>query len=47
MNRSNYQLEPVTSVSNTQLEQVFSDDTYQLTGMAVSKDGRVFTYYPL
>ncbi|MFC5538040.1 L-dopachrome tautomerase-related protein, partial [Rhodocytophaga aerolata] len=47
MNTSNYQLEPVTNVSNTQLEQVFSDDTYQLTGMAVSKDGRVFTCYPL
>ena len=32
---------------NVQLEQVFSDDTYQLTGVAVSKDGRVFTCYPL
>lgn len=30
-----------------ELEQVFSDDTYQLTGVAVSKDGRVFTCYPL
>lgn len=35
------------SSSNNQLEQVFSDDTYQLTGVAVSKDGRVFTCYPL
>ena len=35
------------STSNNQLEQVFSDDTYQLTGVAVSKDGRVFTCYPL
>jgi sugar lactone lactonase YvrE len=30
-----------------QLEQVFSDDTYQLTGVAVSKEGRLFTCYPL
>ncbi|MBO9658405.1 MAG: hypothetical protein J7527_06235, partial [Chitinophagaceae bacterium] len=29
------------------LELVFSDDTYQLTGVAVSKEGRVFTCYPL
>jgi sugar lactone lactonase YvrE len=35
------------STSNNQLEQVFSDDTYQLTGVAVSKDGRLFTCYPL
>lgn len=35
------------STSTNQLEQVFSDDTYQLTGVAVSKDGRVFTCYPL
>lgn len=33
--------------SNKELEQVFSDDTYQLTGVAVSKEGRVFTCYPL
>jgi len=30
-----------------QLETVFSDDTYQLTGVAISKDGRLFTCYPL
>lgn len=35
------------STSSNQLEQVFSDDTYQLTGVAVSKDGRLFTCYPL
>ena len=35
------------STSTNQLEQVFSDDTYQLTGVAVSKDGRLFTCYPL
>lgn len=35
------------SIRSNQLEQVFSDDTYQLTGVAVSKDGRLFTCYPL
>ncbi|MHA4845071.1 hypothetical protein ACX0G7_12940 [Flavitalea antarctica] len=35
------------STNKNQLEQVFSDDTYQLTGVAVAKDGRVFTCYPL
>ncbi|QCR21222.1 L-dopachrome tautomerase-related protein [Pontibacter sp. SGAir0037] len=35
------------STSSNQLEQVFIDDTYQITGVAVSKDGRVFTCYPL
>jgi sugar lactone lactonase YvrE len=35
------------STRSNQLEQVFSDDTYQLTGVAVSKDGRLFTCYPL
>ena len=40
-------MEPVTSIANNELEQVFTDDTYQLTGVAVSKDGRVFTCYPL
>jgi sugar lactone lactonase YvrE len=35
------------SANSNQLEQVFSDDTYQLTGVAVSKDGRLFTCYPL
>lgn len=39
-----------TNDSNTsaeaKLEQVFADSTYQLTGVAVSADGRVFTNYP-
>lgn len=35
------------NTNSNQLEQVFSDDTYQLTGVAVSKDGRLFTCYPL
>jgi sugar lactone lactonase YvrE len=47
MNTSNYQLDSVISTSNVQLEQVFSDDTYQLTGVAISKEGRLFTCYPL
>lgn len=34
-------------VPNTSLELLFSDDTYQLTGVAVSKEGRLFTNYPL
>jgi sugar lactone lactonase YvrE len=29
------------------LEEVFADDTYQLTGVAISADGRLFTNYPL
>ncbi|MBT1705590.1 SMP-30/gluconolactonase/LRE family protein [Chryseosolibacter indicus] len=47
MNTKNYQSEPTTTLNNIELEHVFSDDTYQLTGVAVSKDGRVFTCYPL
>jgi sugar lactone lactonase YvrE len=35
------------NIRNNQLEQVFSDDTYQLTGVAIAKDGRLFTCYPL
>jgi sugar lactone lactonase YvrE len=35
------------STRSNPLEQVFSDDTYQLTGVAVSKEGRLFTCYPL
>lgn len=31
---------------NAQLEEVFSDSTYQLTGVAVAKDNRVFVNYP-
>jgi sugar lactone lactonase YvrE len=30
-----------------QLEKVFEDDTYQLTGVAISAEGRLFTNYPL
>lgn len=32
--------------TTAQLEEVFADRTYQLTGVAVSPDGRVFTNYP-
>ncbi|MHA4843993.1 L-dopachrome tautomerase-related protein [Flavitalea antarctica] len=35
------------STSTNQPELVFSDDTYQLTGVAISKAGRLFTCYPL
>jgi sugar lactone lactonase YvrE len=47
MNTSNFQSHPVTTLNQVELEQVFTDDQYQLTGVAVSKDGRVFTCYPL
>jgi len=30
-----------------ELELQFSDNTYQLTGVAISKQGRLFTNYPL
>lgn len=33
--------------TENKLELLFSDDTYQLTGVAVSKTGRLFTCYPL
>jgi len=36
----------VFTEKNTQLEEVFADSTYQLTGVAVSKDNRVFVNYP-
>jgi sugar lactone lactonase YvrE len=35
------------SLPSTALEQVFADSTYQLTGVAISKEGRLFTNYPL
>jgi sugar lactone lactonase YvrE len=35
------------SASKPQLELVFADNTYQLTGVAVSAKGRLFTNYPL
>ncbi len=34
------------SAQNAKLEPVFKDDTYQLTGVAVSKTGRMFVNYP-
>ncbi|HXB90653.1 MAG TPA: L-dopachrome tautomerase-related protein [Puia sp.] len=35
------------TLPSTALELVFSDNTYQLTGVAISKEGRLFTNYPL
>lgn len=35
-----------TSSVVPQLEEVFADPAYQLTGVAVAKDGRLFTNYP-
>jgi len=37
---------PIIS-TNPSLQVVFQDSTYQLTGVAVSHDGRLFTSYPL
>ncbi len=41
----------IEAISNNnksiKLEQVFADPTYQLTGVAISKTGRLFTNYPL
>lgn len=34
-------------VAQAKLEPVFNDNTYQLTGVAVSKSGRIFINYPL
>lgn len=34
------------NTANDQLELLFSDATYQLTGVAISKTGRLFTNYP-
>ncbi|WP_153393694.1 L-dopachrome tautomerase-related protein [Chryseobacterium vaccae] len=36
----------ISTEKNAQLEEVFSDSTYQLTGVAVAKDNRVFVNYP-
>ncbi|PJJ67382.1 L-dopachrome tautomerase-related protein [Chryseobacterium geocarposphaerae] len=36
----------ISTEKNVQLEEVFSDNTYQLTGVAVAKDNRVFVNYP-
>ncbi|WPQ66383.1 L-dopachrome tautomerase-related protein [Chitinophaga sancti] len=35
-----------TSSAVPQLEEVFADSAYQITGVAVAKDGRLFTNYP-
>ena len=34
------------SKAQAKLEPVFKDNTYQLTGVAVSKSGRIFINYP-
>jgi sugar lactone lactonase YvrE len=34
-------------IPSSSLELLFSDSTYQLTGIAVSREGRLFTNYPL
>jgi sugar lactone lactonase YvrE len=36
-----------TGAASTQLEVVFQDSTYQLSGVAISKEGRLFVSYPL
>ncbi|SHG17074.1 Major royal jelly protein, partial [Chryseobacterium arachidis] len=36
----------ISTEKNAQLEEAFSDSTYQLTGVAVAKDNRVFVNYP-
>lgn len=36
-----------SGTTSTSLEVVFQDSTYQFTGVAISKDGRLFTSYPL
>jgi len=38
--------ETAVAKANSTLEEVFADSTYQLTGVAVSPDGRLFTNYP-
>ena len=38
--------ETAVEKANLTLEEVFADSTYQLTGVAVSPDGRLFTNYP-
>ena len=35
------------TTTSTQLEVVFQDSTYQLSGVAISKEGRLFVSYPL
>lgn len=36
-----------TNTTSPSLQVVFQDSTYQLTGVAISKEGRLFTSYPL
>ncbi|WP_296149135.1 L-dopachrome tautomerase-related protein [uncultured Flavobacterium sp.] len=36
----------ISTDKNAKLEEVFSDSTYQLTGVAVAKDNRIFVNYP-
>ncbi|MBO9690504.1 L-dopachrome tautomerase-related protein [Chryseobacterium sp.] len=46
-NRADAKTDIETSAEkNAPLEEVFSDSTYQLTGVAVAKDNRVFVNYP-
>ena len=46
-NQANSKTENEISIEkNAQLEEVFADSTYQLTGVAVAKDNRVFVNYP-
>lgn len=46
-NNAEHKVEDNPDNKSVKLEQVFSDPTYQLTGVAVSKSGRLFTNYPL
>lgn len=46
-NQANAKSESETlTEKNAKLEEVFSDSTYQLTGVAVAKDNRIFVNYP-
>jgi hypothetical protein len=36
----------LSAAEAAELETVFSDNTYQLTGVAISKSGRLFVTYP-
>lgn len=46
-NNTQHQLADTVANKSVKLEQVFADSTYQLTGVAISKNGRLFTDYPL
>lgn len=47
-NNAEHKVEAISNDNKSiKLEQVFADSTYQLTGVAVSKTGRLFTDYPL